>query len=358
MNNPRPVMSIRKTVQLMVILTLLAWATQTLFAQWGYSGLILPAPTTPTPGRVPAPAEMPATPPVYATPLPAVAPAPAPAPAPALAASPAAIQKRNGATVELRPRVRFVDAGRITLGDVCRWSDEDAAVMQPLAGTLIANLGGSVRVRQISVDDIKSRLHDAGANLSLLQFTGSAKCAILVGDATESELEPLPAVVVAEDGAAAPELAPTTQPQPEVERFFEEQLVLTRPLSRGQRIIASDLAAKRVEIDAPTTRPAIATDEIIGNVASRDLKKGDAVDAADFKPPAIVTRGQFITVAMRIGEFDVETVVRALDPAAKGETVRAKNESNGDIYRVVITGANEGRVEARLGEDVAALLQN
>jgi hypothetical protein len=27
-------MSIRKTVQLMVILTLLAWATQTLFAQW------------------------------------------------------------------------------------------------------------------------------------------------------------------------------------------------------------------------------------------------------------------------------------------------------------------------------------
>ena len=36
MNNPRPVMSIRKTVQLMVILTLLAWATQTLFAQWGY----------------------------------------------------------------------------------------------------------------------------------------------------------------------------------------------------------------------------------------------------------------------------------------------------------------------------------
>ncbi|MEA2734308.1 MAG: hypothetical protein QOE14_759, partial [Humisphaera sp.] len=74
MNNPRPVMSIRKTVQLMVILTLLAWATQTLFAQWGYSGLILPAPTTPTPGRVPAPAEMPATPPVYATPLPAVAP--------------------------------------------------------------------------------------------------------------------------------------------------------------------------------------------------------------------------------------------------------------------------------------------
>ena len=41
MNNGRPI-SQRKAVQLMVLLTLLAWATQTLFHQWGY-GQELPA---------------------------------------------------------------------------------------------------------------------------------------------------------------------------------------------------------------------------------------------------------------------------------------------------------------------------
>src|SRR5215203_3553400 len=105
MNNPRPVMSIRKTVQLMVILTLLAWATQTLYAQWGLGGLILPSPS-----------------------------APAPAPSsfgPAPAAAPATIERATaggGATIELQPRARFAGQGKITLRDVCKWSDADAVI--------------------------------------------------------------------------------------------------------------------------------------------------------------------------------------------------------------------------------------
>ena len=39
-NGGRP-LGMRKTVQLMVILTILAWATQTLLSQWGY-GATLP----------------------------------------------------------------------------------------------------------------------------------------------------------------------------------------------------------------------------------------------------------------------------------------------------------------------------
>src|SRR3954466_15644541 len=42
MMQPRP-LSPRKTVQLMVVLTILAWATQTLFRQWGYGGVVFPA---------------------------------------------------------------------------------------------------------------------------------------------------------------------------------------------------------------------------------------------------------------------------------------------------------------------------
>ncbi len=41
MMNGRPTLGMRKTVQMMVILTILAWATQTLFAQWGYGAAAL-----------------------------------------------------------------------------------------------------------------------------------------------------------------------------------------------------------------------------------------------------------------------------------------------------------------------------
>jgi hypothetical protein len=48
---------------------------------------------------------------------------------------------------------------------------------------------------------------------------------------------------------------------------------------------------------------------------------------------------------LRIEQFDVETVARALDSAALAKPFRAKNEANGDVYRVVVTAANEGRVK-------------
>jgi flagella basal body P-ring formation protein FlgA len=363
MNNPRPVMSIRKTVQLMVILTILAWATQTLFAQWGLGGLILPEPSSLQRRQQPE-----SSAPSPHGSAPAAAPQAAPAP------RPAAIDRFNGgAMVEVQPRARFGDAavsarGRITLRDVCKWSDHDAAILEPLGDVLIAKLGQTPRVRQITVDDIKSRLHDAGVNLSQLQFTGAARCAILIGNAQENEADieipaaPAPgdespglAGDAADTQAAAVADAPVDEQAPP--EFFDEQLVLTRPLSRNQRIIASDLAVKRVKLDGPSTRPGIEKEQIVGNLAARDLKAGEVFDLDDIARPAAVTRGQFMTVALRVGQFDVETVARAMDTAARGEICRAKNEANGDVYRVLITADNEGRAIAD-STDVAVVSPN
>ena len=40
MNNNNPRLTKRKQVQLLVILTILAWATQTLMHQWGFSQVV------------------------------------------------------------------------------------------------------------------------------------------------------------------------------------------------------------------------------------------------------------------------------------------------------------------------------
>src|SRR4051812_9332871 len=61
MLSPNGRISKRKTIQLMVALTILAWATQTLFHQWGFGAEIQaisaePAPAEPVPAA-PAPDE-------------------------------------------------------------------------------------------------------------------------------------------------------------------------------------------------------------------------------------------------------------------------------------------------------------
>jgi flagella basal body P-ring formation protein FlgA len=324
MMNPRPVMSMRKTVQLLVILTLLAWATQTLFAQWGYGGLIL--------ANDPSSSIAPEQP------------------------------QRDGATLEVRDRIEPTADGTVTLRDVCRWSDRDANVLGPLADIVLARLSEAGRARKITVNDIRSALGDAGANLTTVHFTGSATCMIGTANATEEtekdasragEAETkdpfAPQPVVAEE-------TPTTQPFHEEPVVFEEQLVLTRPLSKGQRLIASDIATKRVQIAAPSTQPAeaVTKDDLVGQLAARNMKAGDVLDADAVTSPPLVNKGEFMTVSLKIGATEVETVARAMETAPKGGVVRAKNEANGDVYRVVVTGPNVGQ-QAGADGDVATV---
>jgi flagella basal body P-ring formation protein FlgA len=335
--NPRPIMSQRKAVQLMVVLTILAWATQTLFAQWGRGGLILPQ-TTPLGG--------------------------------------APVATLSGATVELRSRVKFDAEGKVTVRDLCKWSDNDAALMEPYADVLVTHVADTTGVRVITIADLKARLHDAGANLSTMHFTGSSRCAVITGAATEDQIaaaaekQAQDAFELTSDTATTPAVeqadpllaeaaAPTTQPaEAEPQVIYEEQLVLTRPLSRGQRIIATDLVIKRVAVDAPTTRPAITSEQVVGTQLTRAMKKGDVLELTDFKAPPVVTAGQFMTVAMRLGEMEIETVAKAMSAGAAGDVIKAKNEANGDVYRVLVTAPNAGRIAPEAATDVVALPQN
>src|SRR3954470_18086914 len=103
MINPNGRITKRKMVRLMVALTILAWATQTLFHQWGFG------------------AE------VGASPAPAPAPASAPASAPQDKFVPGTARFAAGATLEFRGEAT-VYGPEVKLRQVCRWSARDAAV--------------------------------------------------------------------------------------------------------------------------------------------------------------------------------------------------------------------------------------
>src|SRR3712207_1133954 len=98
-HHPRP-LSTRKKVQLMVALTILAWATQTLFHQWGFGA--------------------------------DVAARPASAGAPSEKFVPGTARFAAGATLEMRTEATVLGTD-VKLKQVCRWSSADEAVFAPLA---------------------------------------------------------------------------------------------------------------------------------------------------------------------------------------------------------------------------------
>src|SRR3954452_12271553 len=110
--NPRPI-SKKKTVQLMVILTILAWATQTLFHQWGF-GAEVGAPVGAAAGANVAAGAAQADRFVPGTP-----------------------RFAAGATLELRGEAT-VYGPEVKLKQVCRWSARDAAVFANVSDLVLA----------------------------------------------------------------------------------------------------------------------------------------------------------------------------------------------------------------------------
>src|SRR4051812_34620985 len=135
MNNGRP-LSVKKKVQLLVALTILAWATQTLFHQWGYGQEIA--------------AER------FIAPIPRSGP---------------------GATLELRSEASVV-GGDVTLKQICRWSDSDVKQFAPIADLVIVRLAQEKPFKTIDIESLKSTLHDAGVGLANIKFAGAMACTV------------------------------------------------------------------------------------------------------------------------------------------------------------------------------------
>jgi hypothetical protein len=166
MNPPPQPLSKRKLVQLMVILTILAWATQTLFHQWGY-GATLP-PTT----------------------------------APALTTP----------TLEIRESITLVGGTDILLSDIARFSRPDAPRLARLADIPIAHFALPELSRRITTSDIRATLTRARINPASIRFSGSTTCLVtrtlarssLASDTAQREtgFQPVPQTLT----------TPTTQP--------------------------------------------------------------------------------------------------------------------------------------------------
>src|SRR5256714_8034978 len=176
-NNFRP-LGIRKTIQLLVILTLLAWATQTLFHQWGFGADVAAAPA-----QIPAPA------PGEATPRDKFVPGTA--------------RFAAGATLELRGEAT-VYGPEVKLKQVCRWSARDGGVFAPISDIVLARIPNNTPFQPVSIEQIRTILHDAGVNLAVVKFSGPTTCTVTRSDVEYNEQEALLQWARAREGQPVP----------------------------------------------------------------------------------------------------------------------------------------------------------
>jgi flagella basal body P-ring formation protein FlgA len=140
----------RKRMQVVIAVVLLAWATQTLLHQWGFGAEVTPGVEAqekfvPGTGRAAA-----------------------------------------GATLELRGDAIIVGAD-VKLKQICRWSDSDAATFLPVADLVVMRINHGSPFRSITLDQLRSTLHDAGMNLGVVKFAGPLSCTVSRSDASYDE---------------------------------------------------------------------------------------------------------------------------------------------------------------------------
>src|SRR5688572_3275237 len=133
---PGKPLSKKKILRLTIGLFILAWATQTLFQQWGYGQEFGKEKFVPAVGAV-----------------------------------------SGGATIEVRSEATVIGS-EVRLKQICRWSDADAGVMSRIGELVLARLSDRAAFRSISVQEIKGTLRDAGVNLATLNFVGATSCTV------------------------------------------------------------------------------------------------------------------------------------------------------------------------------------
>jgi flagella basal body P-ring formation protein FlgA len=390
MNNPR--LTKKKQVQILVALTILAWATQTLLRQWGYGQEITPA--------IDAPSDMPGSQQFV----------------------PAAANSSPAGTLELR-QYASVSGADVALKQVCRWSDADGSVFTPIADLTVYRMPTGVGFQSISVELIRKTLHDAGVNIAMINFAGATECNITRTDGQSSnqqtveqwldsrqpqtakvvaasitEVKPDPNYHVLRDllttdlserlnipvdklqisfsaqdekvlslaepifkfdirpsrartlGNVSWEVTIITDSASKkvtlqgMARAWQEQVIVARGVATHEVLQTADFTMRRVLVDSLPEHALLRIEQCAGQEAAQDLQPGTVMTARLVNPVPLVKPGQLVTIDLRRGTIELRAVARAMEQGSLGQTIRVRNESTRDVLDVVVTGPQEGRL--------------
>jgi flagella basal body P-ring formation protein FlgA len=107
-----------------------------------------------------------------------------------------------------------------------------------------------------------------------------------------------------------------------VARLWQDQVVVTTPVSMRQVLRAEDVSTRRVLSDTLPTDTLLVTKQVIGQEATRDMRPGTVMTGRLVQAVPMVKAGQLVSVTLGQGSVRVKTVARATEPAASARRSR------------------------------------
>jgi flagella basal body P-ring formation protein FlgA len=280
--NGRPVIGKKKAVRLMVALTILAWATQTLMSQWGFGADVR-----------------------------ADASAPATAPSEDLVTIekfvPGTSRFAAGATIELRSDATVVGE-EVKLKQVARWTQADDAVLAPLGDLVLARIGGGTPFRAVSIAEVKETLTAAGINIASLKFVGATSCTVNRSDVEYDERTALQQWIEAKEASGA--MAPAAREQEETAQALP--------------------ASAPVEAEQKTVRT-------LRNLLIEDLAQRFTVPADSLQLTFKGSDERLLNLAEPLFRFDIEPVRGAKNLGEVSWLVLIRGDRPEDVQKATIT---------------------
>ncbi|HSI34704.1 MAG: flagellar basal body P-ring formation chaperone FlgA [Phycisphaerae bacterium] len=190
----------------------------------------------------------------------------------------------------------------------------------------------------VPVDDLQGHFNPADdrvMNLAEPMFRFG-----VIGPRSKSLGEQRWEVTIVADGSAVAQKATVSG----TVRAWQRQAVVAKPLGARQVIMDDDVIERRALVDRLSEDPLLTKAQAVGNMADRDLKTGSILTARLIEAPEMVKAGQMVTITLTQGAIQAKSVARAMERGSLGQTVRVKNEATGNVFDVVLTGPQAGRL--------------
>ena len=136
-----------------------------------------------------------------------------------------------------------------------------------------------------------------------------------------------------------------TIPVPYKLRRYRQALVVTAPVPRGQPLTAENVTLKRVEVQLGNALFVDSPEAVTGMVSARNLTANRLLQPQDVAAPAVVRRGDLVTIVSQKGRVKVATKGIAEQDGAVGTLVAVRNLTSQRVLAAVVQGHGVVAVE-------------
>lgn len=116
---------------------------------------------------------------------------------------------------------------------------------------------------------------------------------------------------------------------------YREVVTLARPLARGTRLGAGDLALEAHDLGTLPRGYLVDPAQAIDRELRRSADFGSVLTPMLLTEPQVITRGQRVRLESGNGTIGVLAEAEALGHAARGQAVRVRNLSSGEVIRAL-----------------------